>query len=408
MRGRGGWRQGFFGAGALVLLLGGFPLRGEEFLYKHTPGDQYRILSTVEEEVYLDRRLSHRAEILNRIAVEVRSVREGLGRHEAVFQTAERATGLAGGRSFQWQREYDSVFDRDRLGRLTIDRRYYMPVVRNVPVFPGRDLAEGDTWSAEGHEVHDFRDSFGISEPYRIPFRADYTFLGNREWRGRSFPAFSVSYRISLEPELPGQGALAPRRILGASDQVVYWDRELGQPAAYHENFRMVFELNNGRTVEYRGRAEAEMGESERMDKEDLARELAEDIARLGVEDAGVRVVDEGVSISLEDIRFGADSAELLPSELEKLEKIGELLRRYGDRDLLVEGHTALAVTGAGRQELSRERAQAVAEYLIAKGVRSPGRLVVRGYGAEKPIADNAREEGRRRNRRVEIILLEN
>ncbi|MDR1949936.1 MAG: OmpA family protein [Spirochaetaceae bacterium] len=381
--------------------------RGEEFFYKHTAGDKYRILSTVHEEVYVDRRLSHRAEILNRIAVTVDEVRDGVGRHEGIFLTAERSVGAGGGQSFRWSREYESVFERDRLGYISIDKKYFMPVVRNVPVFPAKDLQVGDTWQAEGHEMHDFRDSFGIEEPYRIPFIANYTFLGDRPWRGQDYPAFSVSYRIFDEPEAV-RGKVWPRRILGASDQVVYWDAELGQARAYEEHFRMIFELSGGATVEYRGQAEAEILESKRMDRERLAGEIAGDISRLGIEDTSVRVVEEGITISLENIQFEADSAVLLPAEREKLDKIGEILRRYGDRDILVGGHTALAGSEAGRQRLSRERAGAVADYLIGKGVREADRVVVRGYGAERPLGDNRNEEGRRRNRRVEITILEN
>ncbi|GHU03627.1 membrane protein [Spirochaetia bacterium] len=342
-------------------------LAAETFVYKYAAGDKYRILSTVEEEVYLDRRFSHRAEILNRIAVEVTGVQNGKGRHTALFETAERAVGVAtGNRSFQWSRAYESVFDRDPRGYLTIDQKYYMPVVRDVPVFPDRDLKPGDTWTAEGHEMHDFRDSFDIPEPYRIPFTANYVYLGNREWKGRLLPAFSVSYRIFLEPALTESG-LRPRRIMGVSDQVVYWDFNLGQAVAYHETFRMVFEFTNGRTVEYRGRAEAEILDSPAMNKERIASEITADLEKLGLKETAVRVTDQGVSISMENIQFGADSSVLLPSEKAKLDKIGEILKRYNDRDILVEGHTALAGNAEGRLALSRERAASAADYLIEK-----------------------------------------
>jgi outer membrane protein OmpA-like peptidoglycan-associated protein len=370
-------------------------------------GAKYRVLSTVQEDVYINRRLSHRSEILNRIAVEVQKVNQGLGSHRAVFQTAERSEGVQGGQSFQWAREYESEFDRDRQGYLRIDKRYFMPVVRNVPVFPDRDLKPGDTWSAEGHEMHDFRASFGIREPYRIPFTANYTFLGNQEWKGQKLPAFAVSYRIFIEPEMTS-GNMYPIRIMGASDQVVYWNPDLGQAAAYQEHFRMVFELSTGMTIEYRGNAEAEIIESESMDKKQMTSTIMEDITRLGIPDISVRETDEGIVISLENIQFQADSAMLLPGEQEKLDKIAEILLRYKERDILVGGHTALAGTPEGRMKLSQERASTVADYLIGKNIRAPDRVVVRGYGAEKPLTDNRTEEGRRRNRRVEITILEN
>jgi outer membrane protein OmpA-like peptidoglycan-associated protein len=380
----------------------------EEFVYRYAAGDRYRILSVVNEDVYINRRLSHRAEILNRVSVEIKDAADGSGRHTAHFQTAEKAAGAGtGGRSFQWSREYDSEFDRDRLGYITIDQKYYMPVVRNVPVFPGRDLQIGDTWTAEAYEAHDFRDSFGIEAPYRIPFTANYTFLGERPWKGENYPAFTVSYHFFFEPAAAA-GLVWPTRIMGSSDQLVFWDASLGQPRSYEESFRIVFELSNGMTVEYRGRAWAEIIESEVMDKDRMLKEIEDELKRLEIQDASVRAVDEGIAISLENIQFQPDSAVLMPSEQNKIDKIAEIIAGYAGRDILVGGHTALAGSAAGRLQLSRERAAAVADYLIGKGVRTPDRIMVRGYGADKPLADNGAEEGRRRNRRVEITILEN
>jgi outer membrane protein OmpA-like peptidoglycan-associated protein len=389
----------------LLTVLSALSLGAETFVYKHETGNKYRILSVVNEDVYIDRRFSHRARILNRVSVEVTDSQGDSALHSATFTSSEQV--LEGGDSFQWSEEYFSIFSRDKLGYITIDPKYYMPVVRNVPVFPDRDLQEGESWTAEGYEMHDFRKIFGIEEPYRIPFEASYVFLGTREWKGKSYPVFSVSYRIFYEPPAV-RGRIWPRRIMGASDQLVYWDLEIGQAAAYDESFRMVFELSNGMTVEYRGRAEAEMFESEIMKKEEAAQSIADEIARLGIDDTSVRIVDEGITISLENIQFQPDSAILLESEKGKLDKIGEILEKFADRDILVGGHTALAGTAAGRMKLSQDRAGAVANYLISRGIRDSSHVVVRGYGAERPVADNRTAEGMRKNRRVEITLLEN
>jgi outer membrane protein OmpA-like peptidoglycan-associated protein len=385
----------------------------ETFEYKHKTGDRYRILSVVDEAVFINGVLSHRAEILNRIAVEVTDVKNGKGNHEAVFQTSERLTydAISGTRpaitGFQWEREYYSEFQRDRFGYLTIDPKYYMPVVRDVPVFPGRDLKVMDTWKAEGYEMHDFRDSFGIEEPYRIPFIATYVYVGERQWKEKRHPAFTVSYKIASRPPAV-RGRIYPVRITGDFDQVVYWDHALGQAVAYEETFRLIFEMSDRRKIEFRGTAQAEFIESDHMDKDRMASEIIDEIERMEIPDAVVKKVDEGISISLEDIKFLPDSEVMLKGEHEKLDRIAEILKRYPDRDILVGGHTAFAGTAEGRMKLSIDRARTVADYLLSKNVRAADRVVVRGYGAERPIADNATEEGRRKNRRVEITILEN
>ena len=406
-----------------VLIFAGSRAAALEFSYHYKAGDKYRIVSTVNEDVYVNYQLMFRAEIINRISMEVLSVSPASAgssgekaRLAAVFQSAEKTVRVGGGNSrnqtgnsaapvFQWSRDYKSEFDQTELGYMTIDDGYYMPMVRNVPVFPGRDLGIGETWSAGGTEVHDFRDNFGIEKPYRIPFTAFYTYLGERSWKGSNYPAFSVSYRISLEPEaVPGK--TFPRRIIGASDQVVYWDTDHCQAAYYEELFRTVIHLSDGQIWEYRGRAGAEVVEAPPMNKQEVLLEIADTIKN--IPDASVRVSDEGIVISLENIQFAPDSAVLLTGERAKLDKIAEVLMKYPDRDILVGGHTALARTAEGRLQLSYERAQAVAEYLVSRNVRTPDRVVIQGYGAERPVADNRTEEGMRKNRRVEITILEN
>jgi len=400
----------------LVLLLNifhPFSVWCEVFEYKHIQGAKYRILSVVDEAVFLNGVLSHRAEILNRIAVEVTDVKDGRGNHKATFQTSERVVYDSAAKTqaksgFAWTREYDSVFERDKLGYLTIDPKYYMPVVRNVPVFPDRDLNITDKWRAEGYEIHDFRDSFGIQEPYRIPFIANYTYVGQREWKGKNYPAFSVSYKIASRPPAV-KGRLYPVRIMGDFDQIVYWSHSLGQAIAYEESFRMTFEMSDKRKIEFRGNAQAEFIESEEMNKEKLVDEIKKEIDRLKIPDVDVRAVDEGISLTLENIQFVADSAKMLPGEQGKLERIAAILKRYPERDIVISGHTALAKgTRDEHLELSQERARAVADYFLANNVRTADRMVIRGYGADMPIADNKTEEGMRKNRRVEITILEN
>jgi len=393
----------------IILILYCSPAFSMEFIYKYKTGDKYRVVSKVTMDIFVDRKLSYRAEIVNRIAMEIISVSGDSSRQSALFQSAETTVPVGGANAaastFTWAKDYDAEFEQDRLGRMTIDGQYYMPNVRDVPAFPGRDLEVGETWTADGTEVHDFRDSYGIEKPYTIPFTALYTYLGLRMWKDAEYPAFTVSYRVFLEPAaVPGK--VYPRRIQSSSDQTVYWDTDRGQAAAYEEFFRTILDLSDGQTWEYRGRAEAEVVEAPPMDKEDLAKSIAEEIAE--IPDATVRVSDEGIVISLENIQFAADSAVLRQSEFSKLDAIAEILIKYPDRDILVGGHTALAGTAAGRLQLSKERAAAVAEYLIRKKVRTADRVVIRGYGADRPIADNRTQEGMARNRRVEIVILEN
>jgi outer membrane protein OmpA-like peptidoglycan-associated protein len=72
---------------------------------------------------------------------------------------------------------------------------------------------------------------------------------------------------------------------------------------------------------------------------------------------------------------------------------------------LRIEGHADSTGPHEKNMELSQKRAEAVRNYLISSGIQ-PSRLEVAGYGDTRPIANNATEEGRRMNRRIEFVIL--
>jgi len=78
------------------------------------------------------------------------------------------------------------------------------------------------------------------------------------------------------------------------------------------------------------------------------------------------------------------------------------LLTQDADLKLRVEGHTDNQGNAAANQALSEKRAQAVMGWLVANGVDS-SRLSAKGFGQSKPLADNGTEDGRAKNRRVEL-----
>jgi len=378
----------------------------ERFEFSYAKGDRFRVLSEVTEDVYLNGRFSHSAEILNRIAFEIADAAPdgSWGDIAGSFETSERPLGES---AYSIMESYDSAYRRDRLGRYTIGDAYYMPVVRNVPVFPDRELSPGDEWTAPGEERHDFRRGFGIAEPYAIPFEARYRYEGPSAKDGKELLLVSASYEIFRRPPPPRSYYRGyPVQIAGFSDQKIWWDPAMGQPVSYEESFDFVIDWSDGNSVEYRGTARAKVLEAEIMDRGELKAEVEKAVE--GMSDVTVAETEEGITIGLENLQFEADSAVLKPSEAAKLELIAELLRRYPDRDLLVAGHAAAAGWEAGRQRLSEDRARAVAERLISLGARESDRVRAVGFGDERPIADNATEEGRSRNRRVEITILEN
>ena len=113
-----------------------------------------------------------------------------------------------------------------------------------------------------------------------------------------------------------------------------------------------------------------------------------------------------GIRLSIQNLQFKANSSELLSGESSRLDQIAEVLKTVPDAQLLVEGHTASTGNINGEKQLSIERAQSIAKELTRRGVSS-GRFICKGFGGTKPIADNSTAEGKARNRRVEITILD-
>ena len=114
-----------------------------------------------------------------------------------------------------------------------------------------------------------------------------------------------------------------------------------------------------------------------------------------------------GVVITLSDIQYGANPAELPESEKAKLREIAQILKGVAGNKIMVAGHTAAVGTETDRRMVSRDKAQAVASYLVSLGTRPGPDITYVGYGDEWAVADNTTAEGRAANQRIEILITE-
>lgn len=113
---------------------------------------------------------------------------------------------------------------------------------------------------------------------------------------------------------------------------------------------------------------------------------------------------DRGLVITLGDVLFSVNKAELSPGGMRNVRKLADFLNRYPQRKVLIEGHTDSTGSHSINQPLSERRADAVRTALIDMGVGSD-RIETRGYADAYPVANNRTAAGRQLNRRVEIIL---
>lgn len=378
------------------------------FTYQFTKGEKYRIVSIVNEEVYMNNKYAYSASFLDKIALEVLNASGESGTVSAVFQVSERDITSAG--TFELEDETRSIFSIDSQGRYTIDSSYLYPLTRNIPLFPPSNISPGFSWTAAGEEVHDLRYPYGIERPYRFPVDVQYKYLGIKTIDGRRLAQFEIqySYMTKLKGVGTPTGPYYPMMISGESRMLYYWDVANGKPAFYQEEFDVIYSLSNGIVVEFIGTASGELILSQPLDTEKAVEEINKEIEKNNLEGVRVEEADDGVRIVLENIQFQPDSDEITRDEAKKIETIAEILKRYPGRDIRLTGHTAAVGSAESCMELSIRRAKAVGNALLQLGARDAEEMTIEGKGLSEPIATNETEEGRIKNRRVEIIILEN
>jgi outer membrane protein OmpA-like peptidoglycan-associated protein len=390
------------------LLAGGSLATADAFRFAYTKGEKYRIVSEIRESVYVNGRFSHESDILDKIAVTVTDTKNDSGDHDVTYQTSERAYGSTS--TYEWSEEYASQFRRDARGSYTIDPSFFMPMVRDVPLFPEGDIKQGDTWLARGSEVHDFRANFGIPQPFQFPITVEYTYTGREIRDGVDCAVFAINYEIFHTVSATGPEKMYPTRVAGYSHQKFWWDISGRRPLYDEESFDFVYSFNTGDEVEYKGDSQGRLIPAAPLDRAQVAGEIQKQLDAQKIPGVTVAPSDSGVTITLENVNFPPDSYTLLPAEQDKLRRIGQILKQYPERDIAVSGFTARApgYTEKDYQTLSVQRARAAANFLLSIGARKASQISVRGMGASSPIGDNSNEEGRKKNRRVEITILEN
>ncbi len=112
----------------------------------------------------------------------------------------------------------------------------------------------------------------------------------------------------------------------------------------------------------------------------------------------------ETLEFAMRAVQFETARSTLKPESFEVLNQIVDIMRRYPDYKMRINGHTDSVGSATSNQELSERRAKACYDYLIAKGISSD-RINYQGFGESQPIADNRYMDGREQNRRVEFDI---
>ncbi len=143
-----------------------------------------------------------------------------------------------------------------------------------------------------------------------------------------------------------------------------------------------------------------------RMEAARAAKAKAEaDTLMKELSDLKARQTERGIVLTIGEVLFAFGKADLSSKADRSVDKLAEFLKKYPNRNVLIEGHTDNIGSDEYNLDLSQRRAESVKEKLVGDGV-GPDRITTVGYGEKYPAVSNDTDENRALNRRVEVIIL--
>lgn len=348
-------------------------------------------------------------------------------------------------------------------GNLTmlVDNGY--PSFRSFPTFTSRKIQKGDIWEAKAMRAVDPL-SKGIIT--KMPIYVRYTYTGDDNYNGE--PVYLITAEWATRYNMGGTttyvdwgGDKELNYAQGSHKATIIVSKATGAALVIRDTVDETFVYKDGNKYQYKGtislfteyppaidrsRLIAALKKMDLLDDEEaeklLQRPVAKDDAIASDEkktsgksssakDTAAKTeklkkqieehqaksaksatpisvdnTEAGIRLTIQNLQFKADSAELLPGEEKRLDQITEILRLAEGAQFLIEGHTASTGYEAGEMKLSKERADSIAAALSTRGIGSE-RFICKGSGGKKPIASNDTAEGKALNRRVEITILD-
>ncbi|MBN1617106.1 MAG: OmpA family protein [Spirochaetales bacterium] len=278
----------------------------------------------------------------------------------------------------------------------------------SLPSFPRSSVEPGSTWTLPATVTYDLK-AFGLTEPLTLEVPVNYRLVEIAEIDGKSYHHIKAEWYPFHVFENKIAKRIEIARLSGASSLDLLWDNRSGSPKKASITEETQYRFIDTTSLLYRREGLEEFKTVTDIVRERIIKQLTEQIASQKVANVEVRQSNEGIVLSVENIQFEAESATLAEAEKTKIAGISRVLASVKDRKLSVIGHAA-NVAGSNQDDLlalSRSRAEAVAEYLVSSGSRTSGSIVASGMGGSKPLASNDTPEGRSKNRRVEIVILD-
>ncbi|MES0488779.1 MAG: OmpA family protein [Leptospirales bacterium] len=391
--------------------------RGKVLRWKLEPGDVVEIKKVAQQHVIITdntQKSELDREVIHWITLNTLDKNRQHGYHvEGTFSTQIRQLPKKG-TAFQADELYFSKFYIAPIGKYYVPGEQYMPNVRHIPIFPDKKdpanvdhpLKEGDSWARVAEEI--------VSGKilYRVPIEANYVYLGKKtiKRKDKTKTLHKIKISLAINYTIKDGGKNDPQNIFGYATALLAWDEEEGIPYLMREEINLTLIYGNGLTHEFAIKSLTRYKKKKSFTKADK-NQFVNDLKEAVKGDEGTKITQDenGIKIELPDVFFDFDSDKLSEEAAAVLQKITKVLEAYPNKRVLIRGHTDNVGKAKYNYNLSKGRALRVLRYLTGKSKKLKlDNFSYHGEGSDSPVAPNSTSEGRKKNRRVEIIILDN
>lgn len=399
---------------SLILFLPFFSIQAQEgVVFSFEPGAKYRVIEKFNLSQYQNGHYAGHVYRENRGIYDAEPSGDGLyrisGRVYELEETAKDGFKVAA-----------ALRNQDNTSFTSSDRGFMLvsgtdwPRLRSFPTFPEEPVFPGDKWEAGLEMIVSSPDGYNKAV---LPLYCEYTFKGREVWEGRPVYVIEAQYAARYRQGRSREADSFLKNLSGKHVVALLIDQETREFLLMKDIMEEEYLYTDGTSIREKGFLLTFYKGIEALDRTGLSRKVEDSLAdslKKTYEERGEDLKDqvslvekeEGLALNLNNLHFKPDQAILLSEDIPLLDTLADILKSVPGRTFLVKGHTADVGTMASQIDLSQLRAKTIVDELSMRGIDAD-RFLYSGVGGLEPVGDNNTDEGRKKNRRVEILILE-
>lgn len=297
---------------------------------------------------------------------------------------------------------YTTDFLLNNAGYISMEEQYEVPLHRSFPAFSFDAVVPGDSWIASGTDlIYDSDGNYVL-----IPFLCRYIYRGDEIYQTRLVTVIDAQYALRYKKDPYDNNISNIVGINGSHKAVIMLYKDDLGGIFIRTDINQNIGYKNGNTESTKGFSLTWYDGISVSSLTSTREKIIESLEESKNEDIVLEERSNGLVLQMQNIHFLPDSPVILSEERSRMDSIANLLKKAPGNTFLVVGHTADVGTMESQYALSVERAKTIVDEMVLRGISSK-QFLYRGEGGNIPIASNLTDEGRAKNRRVEITILD-